>query len=246
MYTILPVPQVEWNERSLRYAAAFLPAAGILTAAAEWLLFCLFHRTGMSSVFFGVSACGMSALITGGIHIDGLIDTSDALGSYGSREKKLAILDDPHTGAFGVAGAALCFLMVSGAMAELYGRVSAAEFAAVVTVFPLSRAGIAACIVRMKLSKERGLLWTFASGASKTGTVLSAIVVGMGCMAAVFALFGWSGVIPAAGFLLFFVYFQRLAQSRFGGLSGDLCGWFIEMSQLVMLLCFVGAAAVRA
>lgn len=59
-------------------------------------------------------------LVTGKIHIDGLIDTCDALGSHGAREKKLQILDDPHAGAFGIAGAVVYFLLFFGVAAELY------------------------------------------------------------------------------------------------------------------------------
>lgn len=41
-------------------------------------------------------------LITGGIHLDGLLDTADALSSYKTKEEKLEILKDSHAGAFAI------------------------------------------------------------------------------------------------------------------------------------------------
>lgn len=57
----------------------------------------------------------LPVLVNGGIHMDGFLDTMDALNSYGSREKKLEILKDSRTGAFAVIGFGL-YLVASLAL----------------------------------------------------------------------------------------------------------------------------------
>ena len=57
-------------------------------------------------------------LVTGGIHMDGFMDTMDAVHSYGDRTKKLEILKDPHLGAFAVICAAVYLLLYTGSMYE--------------------------------------------------------------------------------------------------------------------------------
>ena len=91
-----------------------MPAAGFVISAAEWVLFFVCYSLHLSDVFFASFFCALPVLVTGKIHIDGLIDTCDALGSHGAREKKLQILDDPHAGAFGIAGAVVYFLLFFG------------------------------------------------------------------------------------------------------------------------------------
>lgn len=65
-------------------------------------------------VFAGVMTL-LPVLVNGGIHMDGFLDTMDALNSYGSREKKLEILKDSRTGAFAVIGFGL-YLVASLAL----------------------------------------------------------------------------------------------------------------------------------
>ena len=150
MYTVIPMPATEWNGRNLRYCMAFLPAAGFVISAAEWVLFFVCYSLHLSDVFFASFFCALPVLVTGKIHIDGLIDTCDALGSHGAREKKLQILDDPHAGAFGIASAVVYFLLFFGVAAELYPLLTPETAAAVFLVFAASRAMAAAQIVTMR------------------------------------------------------------------------------------------------
>ena len=65
-------------------------------------------------------------LLTGGIHLDGFMDTSDALASYGDRVKKAGDFKDPHTGAFAIIGLGLYLLLYAGAVLSLWSRCVAA------------------------------------------------------------------------------------------------------------------------
>ena len=147
----------------------FLPAAGLIAGAAQWLLLLLCRMFSVSDFLYAALFCALTVLITGGIHIDGLIDTSDALGSHGTKEKKLQILADPHAGAFGIAGVVLYFLVLYGTAVQL--RQSGAlentgSIAAVFSSFLISRALTAIFVVYLPPSKKSGLLYTFSSVAA--------------------------------------------------------------------------------
>ncbi len=57
--------------------------------------------------------------VSGGIHLDGFMDTMDALGSWGDKEKKLEILKDSHNGAFAVIGICCYFTVSLGVWSEI-------------------------------------------------------------------------------------------------------------------------------
>ena len=65
-------------------------------------LWCVCGLLPLPDMLKAAGFCLIPVAATGGIHLDGFADTSDALSSYGDREKKLAILKDPHCGAFAV------------------------------------------------------------------------------------------------------------------------------------------------
>ena len=98
MFSALPVPHVDWNERNMRYAMAAFPLVGAVIGA----LWCVCGLLPLPDMLKAAGFCLIPVAATGGIHLDGFADTSDALSSYGDREKKLAILKDPHCGAFAV------------------------------------------------------------------------------------------------------------------------------------------------
>ena len=101
-YSRLPVPRVEWDERSLRYAVCFFPLIGVCIGALEYLWLWLSGLLGCPALLRGAVAAAIPLLVTGGIHADGFCDTVDALSSHQSRERMLEILKDSHCGAFAV------------------------------------------------------------------------------------------------------------------------------------------------
>ena len=70
----------------------------------------------MGEICFVLTGTAIPLIITGGFHADGFLDVSDSLCSYGSREKKLKILKDPHIGAFAVIRLAVYYLIYAAAL----------------------------------------------------------------------------------------------------------------------------------
>ena len=104
MYSRIPVPRVDWEKENMRYAMCFFPMIGVVIGAVMYLAGWLLDKTSVGGLFRGVVFTLIPIMITGGIHMDGFMDTMDALGSWGDREKKLEILKDSHAGAFAILG----------------------------------------------------------------------------------------------------------------------------------------------
>ena len=113
MYSKIPMPRVEWNEKNMKYAMCFFPLVGAVIGGLMLLVRFLCGRFGFNTSVYAVVMTALPVLVSGGIHTDGFIDTVDALSSYGDKEKKLEILKDPHTGAFAIIGAVMYYLLFS-------------------------------------------------------------------------------------------------------------------------------------
>ena len=102
MYSKIPMVQFEWKEEDMRYSMCFFPLVGIVIGLLSWCWWLFCRQFGIGKMCFAFVGLAIILLVTGGIHMDGYMDTMDALHSYGSREKKLEILKDSHIGAFAV------------------------------------------------------------------------------------------------------------------------------------------------
>ena len=118
MYSKIPVPQVEWTKEKMSHAMCFFPLVGAIEGCflGLWLFIAAQFHLSVGMRFLWASA--IPFLVTGGIHMDGFMDTMDAVHSYGDRTKKLEILKDPHLGAFAVICAVVYLLLYTGSMYE--------------------------------------------------------------------------------------------------------------------------------
>ena len=98
MFSAVPVPQFDWNEKNMRYSLCAFPLVGVLCGALWYVCASL----PLPAMVRAAGFCLIPVWVTGGIHLDGYADTCDALCSYGDTQKKLDILKDPHCGAFAV------------------------------------------------------------------------------------------------------------------------------------------------
>ena len=205
MFSAIPVPQFDWNEKNMRYAMCAFPLIGVVIGAA-WCVCGAMPLPGLAK------AAGFALIpvwITGGIHLDGYADTCDALSSYGDREKKLEILKDPHCGAFAVIRLCSYFL----AYFALCTCVSFTPRVGVLWVLALvlERALSGLAVASFPMAKNTGLAHTFATAADKTVVrrvlaVLAAVLcVGMA------ALGGWALVLAALAVLYYRAALQRQA-----------------------------------
>ena len=165
MYSKIPVPQVEWTKERMKYAMCFF-LIGLITGAVLVLFIWLAKRLGAGELFMALGGAAVPLLVTGGIHMDGFLDVTDARRSYGSREKKLEILKDPHTGAFAIIGLGVYLLLYGAAFSEL----EFSDICLLSYVFVAERALSGLSVVSFPKAKKDGLAAEF-SGKAKTKTV---------------------------------------------------------------------------
>ena len=229
-YSAVPVPQFDWNEKNMRYAICFFPAVGVLCGAALWLWTVLAQATGVSGVLFAAIAACLPILVTGGIHMDGYLDTVDALSSHQTREKKLAIMKDANCGAFAVIR--LCSYFA--AYFALCGCVAFTPRVGVLWTLALvgERALSGLAVAAFPLAKNTGLAHTFATAADRVRVRQVLAVLCAMLAVGLTALGGWALVL-AAGCV--FARYYVVAKKQFGGVTGDLAGWFLQKCEIWML-----------
>lgn len=231
-YSIVPVPQFEWNERSMRYAICFFPAVGLLCGGALWAWTALCRWLNVGALLFAVMAACLPLAVSGGIHMDGFMDTVDALSSHRPREKKLEILKDSRCGAFAVLYCAVYLLLSAGLYGELYLK---GQILALCPVFVLSRALSALCAVTMPNARGSGMLCAFTEHAQKRGAVLAVSAAALAACAGMAALAPFPGGGAALAALLTVPCYRAMAKKQFGGATGDTAGFFLQACELAAL-----------
>ncbi|MFC4374322.1 adenosylcobinamide-GDP ribazoletransferase [Nocardia halotolerans] len=210
-------------------------ALGLLAAVTLWV----FEHAGLSFALAGLLTVGAGALLTRGMHLDGLADTVDGLGSYGPPERAREIMKSGGAGPFGVA--ALIFVIAGQSLAfaalaeqQRWFAVVLAVAAGRVAVVPACRRGVAA-------APGAGF------GALVAGTQSRAAARGwpvLAVLAATVAIPGnlWLGPVVLTAAFVLSVLLTRHCVRRFGGLSGDVLGAVVEITVSIAAVGFSLAA----
>ena len=232
MFSAIPMPQFAWNARNMKYSLCAFPLVGAVIALAlwSWELFCA--RFLLPAILRGAGLCLLPALITGGIHLDGYADTCDALASHSGIEKRQEILKDPHLGAFAAIRLCVYFL----ADFALWTSTDDLRLPVLLGLFCLSRALSGLALTLFPLRPGSGLARSFAE-ASDRKRVRTVLTVSAVLLALLLISQRAGETVLAAG--LVFLYYRRMCVKDFGGLSGDLAGWFLQTAELWMLLALV-------
>ena len=214
----------------MRYAMCFFPMIGVVIGAVMYLAGWLLDKTSVGGLFRGVVFTLIPIIITGGIHMDGFMDTMDALGSWGDREKKLEILKDSHAGAFAILGMG-CYLMWSVAV---WSELPAEVLRVCGVSFVLSRALSGYSVVTFPAARNSGLLKMFQDGAQKkvVRITMCLYVAAAVIMMAVMNARAMTGAVT--GVMIAFLYYIVVSRKQFGGVTGDLAGFFLETAELAM------------
>lgn len=178
MYSRVPVPRVRWDERTARYVLLCFPAVGVIEGGLLLLLAWVGQSAGMPTLLCAVMLTAFPYLYTGGIHLDGFLDTVDALGAWRSMEERLAILRDVHTGSFAVLACSLLCIAEVAAWAELLRMPALRAEAALRIValsFVLSRGISAFSLFLLPNARGEGSAYRFSAGAERRLTVCAAV-----------------------------------------------------------------------
>ena len=229
MFSAIPMPQFAWNARNMKYSLCAFPLVGAVIALSLWGWELLCARLALPALLRGAILCLLPVLITGGIHLDGYADTCDALSSHSSIEKRQEILKDPHLGAF--AAIRLCVYFIADF--ALWTSTKTLCLPVLLGLFCLSRALSGLALTLFPLRPGSGLARSFAETADKKR--VRALLAALSLLLALLLLLSRAGETVFAAALVF-LYYRRMCAKDFGGLSGDLAGWFLQTAELWMLL----------
>ncbi|MBR3243742.1 MAG: adenosylcobinamide-GDP ribazoletransferase [Parasporobacterium sp.] len=234
MYSRIPIPSFPWDEKSMRYVMCYFPLIGLVIGGAECLWFWLSHLLNLPGLVAAAIAAVIPILITGGIHMDGFCDTVDALSSQQDRERRLEILKDSHAGAFAIIFAGVYMIVTYGCWNAVTDW---KRLGAVCVGFVLSRALSALALATFQGARKKGMLQGFADAAKKKTVTITMLVYIVLCAVGMIALGGWLGLIMVCANGIVFLYYRITAYKKFGGTTGDLAGWFLQLAELSSVLC---------
>lgn len=223
-----PIVRRMFTPQEMGWAVGWFPLVGVLIGGLLGGL-----NWGLARVFpAGVSAALVLAawvVITGALHLDGLLDTCDGLLGGRTAESRLRIMRDENVGAFGVAGGVLSLLLKGAALAA-----TAHPLVAPLLAPTLGRWGMALAVVAFPYVRPEGLGRAMKDHA---GWVQATWATGIALAVAWFAC-GWMGlaVLSLAGMVAWVI--ARFALARLPGLTGDIYGAICELVEAVVLLFF--------
>ena len=226
--TVLPVLGPDTVERpQAGRAIAVSPVVGVLLGAVACALGWVLLHSGLGPGLVGLLIVAALLLSTRGMHIDGLSDTLDGLGSYGPPQRAQEIMRSGGAGPFGVAGV----VVVIGAQAAAFGALAeAGRWAALATAITAGRITVVlACRTGIEAAVGAGF------GALVAGTQPRMVWIGWSVVLLAFSSFAvphrwWQGPLVSVVALAMSLVVVRHCLRRFDGLNGDVLGAVLELT----------------
>lgn len=237
MYSRIPMPRFEWNKKNMRYVLCFFPLVGIVEVILTFVWAKTANRWGISSSLYAAVMVFIPFLVTGGIHMDGFCDTIDALSSHKDQQEKLQILKDPHTGAFAIIGCVIYYMLSYAFWGEILNQ-DASNYETLMVIglgYIFTRCLSGVSVITFGCAKSSGLAATFSEGADKVRTKWILIGEALICCGGIIWVNLIKGSIAIVLSLVIFIYYKYMSKKQFGGVTGDLAGWFLQVSQISIL-----------
>ena len=189
-----------------------------------WQIILLLHS--VSSILLGFFMTLITLSLTGGLHLDGLMDSCDAIFSHRDRQTRLQILSDTHAGSFAVISCVIVILAKTLLFSELITHSVNPSFVPV-----YSRLGMALLMNNLPFAKSDGLAVMLGSSRRKSDNIFFAFIMILLCIV--------SPKILAFMFVICIIFWRHVCLKLFGGITGDLLGAFVEGSEVFMMLGMV-------
>ncbi len=229
-FTVAPVaPPSRIDRATAAWAMRFAPLAGVMLGLVLAGFLHAMRLAGLPGLLAAGLTVAVAALLTRGMHLDGLADTVDAFGSYRSPQRALEIMKSPEVGPFGVVALVMTLLLQTAAIAF----VAAPALVAAVAAGRL--AIVFACRRHIPAARPEGL---GAMVAGTVGPLALALNTALVAALAIWAVPGrpWQGPLAVAAAAALTLALRRHAVTRFGGITGDVLGFLAETSTTLTLL----------
>nr|WP_246325288.1 adenosylcobinamide-GDP ribazoletransferase [Dissulfurirhabdus thermomarina] len=232
MTVVSIAPRLEAGAADLRRSLAFFPAVGLLLggllAGFDWAA-----RGLWPSPVVGAMEAAWLALLTRGLHMDGLADTADGLASGFDAARSLEVMRDSRSGALGVLAVVLVLLLKATGLAALSAGGAATGFFCLVPC--LARWGINVLGALSPYARPGEGLGRAFTGA---GAARALPAAGLTALGAAYLLGGAAGLAAFAGVTVLSAAAAAWFRHRLGGVTGDVLGAHAEVTEVVLVLLF--------
>ena len=202
------------------YAVMFYPLIGFLLGGILYL-FAYLLEPYFPSTHLHIMLFALWVLLTGALHLDGLSDALDAL--FVSKDRAAEVMKDPHIGAMGMIFTGVFLILKASAIVALDA------LWALPLILMLSRFNTVLAIYFFPYIRENGMSTLAKEEFTKTQLIISSLIV------ITTAILIPSGLMLLGVSLFSLLLFKIWFTQRFGGFSGDLYGFMIEGSELILL-----------
>ena len=242
------MPKAVWEGEKPPFTLGFFPWVGAVIGTGEYAIFRFLPVPGAAKLFL---LFVIPLIITGGIHLDGFMDTADAFHSFGDREKKLKILSDPHIGAFAVIRVLILSGLYLAGLAVLLADPKDAELQlemglCFALTFPMGRCASGLAVNLIDPAKKEGMAAAIKKESGVKGNTVLLLIQGIACIVTGVIV---SPFIMTAGALicaLITAFFLVERVKPLEGITGDLAGWYLCTLECGMLLAMAGTYLVIA
>jgi len=217
----------DWQPGDSGRAGIWFPLVGIVVGGLVWLTW-LALALYFPPLIVGMLTLSVWVILTGGLHLDGLADCCDSLFASVTPERRLEIMKDSHLGTFG--GIGLFLILVSKAVA--LSLIAPSSGLSIILAVTISRWFILPAAL-LPLAHPGGMAADFASGL-KRSSIFVTVVFPLGLI----FILGMQGVYAALVAVLAAIAVLGLAKNRINGVSGDVFGMLVEITETAILLTF--------
>lgn len=230
MFCAIPVPGNCWDEKARGRMLLFLPLVGLeigaVWAAVAWLC----RALALPGPVAGLAVSLCPYILTGGIHLDGFMDVTDAVRSWRDAARRREILKDSHVGSFAVIGVAMLLL---AQFAFCLSAPDAAELRILVLIPAVSRCGSALAVTMLPAMSTSQ--YAAQKKPKSHGIILTAMTIAF--LAAGFGLCGKYG-LALIGCALGYLLALRRAYKSLEGMNGDVAGYALTLGELAGLAVY--------
>lgn len=222
-----------------KYAICLFPVVGLVAGALfyGWNYVCT--ACGFGQICFAMVGAVIPVIITGGIHIEGFMNTADALRSQEKKERKPETLKNPHVGAFAVA-VAICFFLLYVAGLTLIWKENQLLLLGLGCIISGTLSGMS--LVWFPTPKKEGTLYSISSMAGKRTVRVVLVMFLVLEFAGAVIIQPLIGAVMALAAMWVWTYCYYMSKGRFGGITEDVAGYFTCLCELssVLVIGFMG------
>lgn len=227
----------EFDSDKLGKSMKFFPIVGMVIGIINFLFFLLFAKTIIySPMVMVVILVIIEAILTGGLHLDGLADTFDGIFSYRSKQKMLEIMKDSRLGTNGGLVLTLYFITKIAILYEIEVFIGIPSGVILLIAPVMARLNSVINCASAPYARPTGMGKTFVDYTNGTGVLISTILTGA---------FVWGvcrffslpyEILVAIPILMVLGYgFAKLITRKIGGITGDTLGAVLELSEIIAI-----------